>query len=37
MECQAKARGIPYKKKKKKRNTIIKGTQRPKDIEQQPS
>ncbi|KAK7369125.1 hypothetical protein VNO80_11159 [Phaseolus coccineus] len=36
-ECQAKARGIPYKKKKKKRNTIIKGTQRAKEIEQQPS
>ena len=36
-ECQAKARGIPYKKKKKKRNPILKGTQRAKDIEQQAS
>ncbi|KAK7359215.1 hypothetical protein VNO77_01165 [Canavalia gladiata] len=35
-ECQAKARGIPYKKKKKKRN-LIKGTQSAKDIKQQAS
>ncbi|KAL2343291.1 hypothetical protein Fmac_004576 [Flemingia macrophylla] len=33
-ECQAKARGIPYKKKKKKRNQI-KGTQSAKDIQHQ--